>query len=119
MPLSASDGGMPSSPHLRTRPGPALAGPRPARPPARRATRRRSRPGPRGRYLGRRWWIVAVQEIKARGYDLTARNPNRPEGERLSPPMEIVAGLMEKERKILCIIEERDDVLSNEETAGV
>ncbi|MGI0015202.1 MAG: hypothetical protein ACREBU_17445, partial [Nitrososphaera sp.] len=42
-----------------------------------------------------------------------ARNPNPPEGERLPPPMEIVASLMEKEREILSIIEELDEMLAN------
>lgn len=60
-----------------------------------------------------RSWIVPAEEIKAKGYDLTARNPNRPEGERLPPPMEIVASLMEKEREILSIVEELDEILSN------
>jgi len=60
-----------------------------------------------------RSWIVPAEEIKSKGYDLTARNPNRPEGERLPPPMEIVASLMEKEREILSIVEELDEMLSN------
>lgn len=59
-----------------------------------------------------RSWMVPAEDIKARGYDLTARNPNRPEGERLLPPMEIVASLMEKEREILSIIEELDELLN-------
>ncbi|MFH1609621.1 MAG: class I SAM-dependent DNA methyltransferase [Candidatus Bipolaricaulota bacterium] len=64
-------------------------------------------------------WIVAVEEIAKRGYDLAARNPNRPEGEELPSPVEIVAGLMEKEREILSLVEELSQLLSNnqEETA--
>lgn len=58
-------------------------------------------------------WIVPVEEIKARGYDLTARNPNRTETETLPPPMEIVASLLEREREILSIVEELDELLSN------
>lgn len=59
-----------------------------------------------------RSWIVPLEEIKTKGYDLAARNPNRPEGEQLPSPVEIVAGLMEKEREILSIVQELDEVLS-------
>ena len=58
-------------------------------------------------------WIVTADEIRRREYDLSARNPSRPEGETLPPPMEIVASLMEKERAILSIVEELDTLLGN------
>jgi len=61
-------------------------------------------------------WIVSVDEVMERGYDLTARNPNRPEEERLPSPVEIVASLMEKEREILSIVEELAELLSNSTT---
>jgi len=64
-------------------------------------------------------WIVTVQEIKERDYDLTARNPNRPEGEDLPSPMEIVASLAEKEREILSIVQELDQMLGNGENGEV
>jgi len=66
-----------------------------------------------------RSWIVTAEEVKARGYDLTARNPNRPESERLPAPEEIVAGLLEKEREILGIVGELGQLLGNsrEETS--
>jgi len=60
-----------------------------------------------------RSWVVPADEIKARGYDLTARNPTRPDSEQLPPPMEIVARLLEKEREILSIVEELDELLSD------
>ena len=69
--------------------------------------------GPREACLSERSWIVPVEEIKQRGYDLTARNPNRREAEALPSPVEIVAGLLEKEREILSIVEELDELLSN------
>lgn len=59
-------------------------------------------------------WIVTADEIVKRGYDLTARNPSRPEGEELPTPVEIVAGLLEKEREILGLIEELDETLGNQ-----
>jgi type I restriction enzyme M protein len=61
---------------------------------------------------------VPVEEIKARGYDLTARNPNRKETEALPAPMEIVASLLEREREILNIVEELDMMLSNAHGEG-
>ena len=69
--------------------------------------------GPREACLSERSWIVPVEEVKARGYDLTARNPNRKETESLPPPMEILASLLEREREILSIVEELDELLGN------
>lgn len=68
--------------------------------------------GPREACLSERSWVVPVEEIKRRSYDLTARNPNRPEGEELPTPVEIVARLLKKEREILSIVEELDELLS-------
>ncbi|HWP92517.1 MAG TPA: class I SAM-dependent DNA methyltransferase [Thermodesulfobacteriota bacterium] len=68
------------------------------------------RPSPTGRS-----WIIPVEDIKKRSYDLTARNPNRPEGEQLPMPMEVVASLMEKEREIMGIVEELSDLLNNQQ----
>ncbi|WP_216641401.1 HsdM family class I SAM-dependent methyltransferase [Thermus scotoductus] len=69
--------------------------------------------GPREACLSERSWIVPAEEIRARGYDLTARNPNRKDTEATPSPMELVAGLLEREREILAIVEELDDLLSN------
>ena len=56
---------------------------------------------------------MPVEEIKARGYDLTARNPNRPQDADLPSPMDLVAAVMEREREVLSIVEELDELLSN------
>jgi len=69
--------------------------------------------GSREACLSEHSWIVSAEEIKEKGYDLTARNPNRPEGESLPSPAEIVAGLLEKEREILSIVEELNELLGN------
>ena len=74
--------------------------------------------GPREACLSERSWIVPVEEIKARGYDLTARNPNRKETEALPAPIEILASLLEREREILSILEELDMMLSNADGEG-
>lgn len=72
--------------------------------------------GPREACLSECSWIISAEDIKARGYDLTARNPNRQEAEILPPPMEILAGLLERERQILSIMEELKEFLSNRNT---
>jgi len=69
--------------------------------------------GPREACLSERSWIVPADEVKACGYDLTARNPNRKEAEALPSPVEIVAGLLEREREILSIVEELSELLGN------
>ena len=58
-------------------------------------------------------WIVSVEDIKARGYDLTARNPHRGEAEAYRRPAEITASLLEKEREILSIIEELHEIVGD------
>lgn len=58
-------------------------------------------------------WVVSVEEIKKRGYDLTARNPNKPEADDLPSPTEVVVSLLEKEWEILSIVEELNEMLGN------
>lgn len=70
--------------------------------------------GPQEACLSERSWIVSAEEIKKRGYDLTARNPNRSESEKLPSPVEIVAELMEKERGILAIVEDLAALLESQ-----
>jgi len=60
-------------------------------------------------------WIVPAEKIKERGYDLSARNPNRNEAESYRHPAEITASLLEKERQILGIIEELHEMVGNGE----
>jgi len=61
-------------------------------------------------------WIVSFEEIKERGYDLAVRNPNRPDTESLPSPAEVIASLMEKEREIMSIVEELNQMLTNNES---
>ena len=58
-------------------------------------------------------WIVPVDEIKARDYDLSARNPKRQEAETFRHPAEITASLLEKEREILSIIQELHELVGD------
>ena len=61
---------------------------------------------------------MLVEDIRACGYDLTAKNPNRKETEAMPAPMEIVASLLEREREILSIFEELDELLGNRKGEG-
>jgi len=74
--------------------------------------------GERQSALSQNSWIVSINEVKERDYDLTARNPNRPQTDILPSPTEIVAGLMEREREILSIVEELDEMLGNNNGKG-
>ena len=56
-------------------------------------------------------WIVPVEEIVKRGYDLTAKNPNRKEEFEYKSPEELIASVIEKERLILEIAEEIQGIL--------
>lgn len=58
-------------------------------------------------------WIVAFDEIRKRGYDLTARNPNRAAVETLRPAVEITASLLERIRELHDIVEGLHEQLSN------
>ncbi len=60
-------------------------------------------------------WIVPVEEVKERDYDLSARNPNRDETETNRHPAEITASLLEREREILSIIEELHEMVGDGE----
>ena len=56
-------------------------------------------------------WIIPVEEIIKRDYDLTARNPNRKEETISKSPEELVVSALEKERQILEILEEIQSTL--------
>jgi len=56
-------------------------------------------------------WVVSVEEIIKRGYDLTAKNPNRKEEFEYKSPEELIASVLEKEKAILKIAEEVQSLL--------
>jgi len=51
-------------------------------------------------------WFESVEEIVKRGYDLTARNPNKKEGEEHKSPEALLSGIIEKEKQISEILNE-------------
>jgi len=50
-------------------------------------------------------WIETAEGIADRGYDLSAKNPNRPDSHRLPHPAEITATLLERNRELHNILE--------------
>jgi len=59
-----------------------------------------------------RSWSVPVADIVARGYDMTAKNPNRPAGVTQLSPEELVASALDKERQIAALLEELQTLLA-------
>ncbi len=56
-------------------------------------------------------WVVSIDEIKERDYDLSAKNPNRRQVVEYPPPEEILASLEEKERRISELLAEISSIL--------
>ena len=54
-----------------------------------------------------------MDEIKARDYDLSARNPNRHEQTDLPQPEELTARLLERVRELHSILENLHEIVSN------
>lgn len=65
----------------------------------------------RERAVSEKSWVVPVEEIVKRGYDLTAKNPNRKEETEIKTPDELVSDVIEREKAILEIAEELQDLL--------
>ena len=61
-------------------------------------------------------WVTGVEEVKARGYDLTARNPYRTSADALPPPLELTSRLLERVRELHDIIEGLHEKLGNGES---
>ncbi len=60
-------------------------------------------------------WIESAESIAARGYDLSAKNPSRPEEEELPPPSEITAALFENSHRFHGIVERLDAIVKEKE----
>jgi len=59
-------------------------------------------------------WIVSIEEIRERDYDLTARNPNKKHESLYVEPEELVESILEKERQILEVLEEFRNILGGD-----
>jgi type I restriction enzyme M protein len=68
----------------------------------------------RDREVSRNSWKVSIEEVIARDYDLTARNPIRKEETVYADPEELVGRVLEKEKQILKILKEFHNILSED-----
>lgn len=64
---------------------------------------------------GKNSWIVPVTEIKERGWDLSARNPNRKDDYEHRPALELVQSIKAKEERISVLIAELEELLETSE----
>jgi type I restriction enzyme M protein len=53
-----------------------------------------------------RAWLVPVERIVENGYNLDLKNPHTPDDLEHLPPEQLVESIMDKERRILGIMEE-------------
>jgi type I restriction enzyme M protein len=60
---------------------------------------------------GERSWSVPIVDIEKRGWDLTARNPNRAEDDEHRPALELVRSIRDKEERILELLGELEAML--------
>jgi len=65
-----------------------------------------------------RSWTVPAAEIVARGYDMTAKNPNRPADVSQLSPEELIASALDKERQITALLEEMQVLLAGGRNGG-
>jgi len=63
------------------------------------------------RAVSERSWLVPVEELVSRGYDLTAKNPNRKEDYEHRLPEDLVADVLAKEQRIFEILDEMQTIL--------
>jgi type I restriction enzyme M protein len=60
---------------------------------------------------GENSWIVSIAEIIERGYDLSAKNPNRKDDYEHRPALELVQSIKAKEERIMDLLNELEDIL--------
>lgn len=64
--------------------------------------------------LNDRCWLVSREELVKRNFDLSARNPNRPNDFAHRPPEEIAADIADKQARIAELIAEIQELLAGE-----
>jgi type I restriction enzyme M protein len=63
---------------------------------------------------GERSWSVGVEELRKKGFDLSARNPNRKDDYEHTPAVELVRSIKTKEERILTLLGELEEMLEEE-----
>jgi type I restriction enzyme M protein len=59
-------------------------------------------------------WTVSVAELAEKGYDLSARNPNRKDDYEHRPALELVQSIKAKEERIMDLLGELEVILEGE-----
>jgi len=59
-------------------------------------------------------WIVPIEAIMERGYDLSAKNPNRKDDYEHRPPLELVQSIKAKEERIVELLGELEIILEKD-----
>ena len=65
----------------------------------------------KARELGDNSWVVPVEEIQAKGFDLSARNPNRGSDYEHRPALELVQSIKVKEERVIELLSELEEIL--------
>ena len=63
------------------------------------------------RATGENSWIVPIEEIAAKGFDLSARNPNRSNDYEHKPALELVQSIRTKEERVVELLKELEELL--------
>jgi type I restriction enzyme M protein len=66
-----------------------------------------------GRVVGENSWLVPVEEIAKRGFDLSAKNPNRKDDYEHKPALELVQSIKSKEERVLELLGELESLLES------
>jgi len=64
---------------------------------------------------GENSWTVPVEEIVERGYDLSAKNPNRKDDYEHRPALELVQSIKAKEERIMDLLGELEEILERKD----
>lgn len=64
-----------------------------------------------GRVTGENSWVVPVEEITQKGFDLSARNPNRSGDYEHRPALELVQSIRAKEERVIELLSELEEIL--------
>ena len=56
-------------------------------------------------------WVLSIDEIARRGYDLSARNPTRAPDDIHRPALEILNGIRAREERVLTLLDELESLI--------
>ena len=63
---------------------------------------------------GENSWVVPVEEIAEKGFDLSARNPNRSDDYEHRPALELVQSIKAKEERVVELLRELEELMEEQ-----